>query len=187
MAKGGSLKGKAIAVGVCGGISAYKTADLVSKLVQAGAEVEVVMTEGATEFVRPLVFETLSGRKARTKMFDFDAERTPLHISIAQRIDLLVIAPATANTIAKLAHGLADNVLTSLALSTPAPMLLAPAMNVQMWQEAATQENVKLLKKRGVSFVGPEEGRLASGQKGLGRMSEVADILGTIKGVLRIA
>ncbi len=179
-----AFKGKTIAVGVCGGISAYKTADLVSKLVQGGAEVEVVMTQAATEFVRPLVFETLSARRVRSQMFDFDPESTPLHISIAQRIDALLVAPATANTIAKLAVGLADNVLTSLALSTPAPILLAAAMNVQMWKDAATQGNVNLLKKRGVCFVGPEEGRLASGQKGLGRMSEVSDIIEALTRVL---
>jgi len=171
------LKGKLIGVGVCGGISAYKSADLVSKLVQAGAENEVVMTDGAREFVRPLVFETLSGRKVRHQIFEFDPQRSPVHVSIAQSIAALVIAPATANTIAKLRGGLADNVLTSLALSTAAPLLLAPAMNIQMWKNEATQENVKVLQKRGASLVGPGEGNLACGVVGVGRMAEVPEII----------
>jgi len=130
--------------------------------------------------VRPLVFETLSGNKARYEMFEFDPACTPLHISLAQRISALVIAPASANTIAKMAAGIADNVLTSLVLSTAAPILIAPAMNVQMYKNPATQENLGLLKKRGVQAVGPATGRLASGQVGLGRMVEVGEILDSL-------
>jgi phosphopantothenoylcysteine synthetase/decarboxylase len=179
-----AFKGKTIGVGVSGGISAYKTADLVSKLVQAGAEVEVVMTPAAVEFVRPLVFETLTGKKTRYEMFHFDPQRTPVHVSIAQCIDVLVIAPATANTMAKIRLGLADNVLSSLALSTTAPLLLAPAMNVQMWKNAATQDNVKALKVRGAAFVGPGKGNLACGVMGVGRMAEVAEIIEALESLL---
>ena len=178
------LEGKKIVLGVTGGIAAYKAVDLCSKLVQAGVEVDVIMTEAATHFVRPLPFQTISRRPVSLDMFQLLRDTDMAHISLAEKANLLVIAPATANTIAKLAHGLADNLLTSTALATTAPILLAPAMDADMWANAATQRNVALLRERGVLLVGPAYGRLASGRIGQGRLAPIEDILAAMRQTL---
>lgn len=172
------LKDKHIVLGITGGIAAYKAADVASRLVKAGATVDVVMTEAATEFVTPLTFQALTHRPVVTKMFALLQETEIGHVSLAQRADLLIIAPATANTMAKLAAGLADNMLTATALDTRAPILLAPAMETGMWENPLTQDNVaRLQKARDVTVVGPGVGRLASGGVGPGRMAEPAEIV----------
>jgi phosphopantothenoylcysteine decarboxylase/phosphopantothenate--cysteine ligase len=181
------LEGKRIVVGITGGIAAYKVCALVSHLSQAGAQVDAVMTEAATRFVAPLTFEALTGRPTYTSMWRRSGEGLPTHIAhvgLAHAADLLVIAPATANTMAKLAQGTADNLLTTLALAARCPVLLAPAMDVGMWNHPATQGNVATLQERGVSFAGPARGRMASGLEGEGRMSEPDEILGHIRRVL---
>ncbi len=172
------LRDKHIVLGVTGGIAAYKAADLASRLVKAGAVVDVVMTEAATKFVTPLTFQALTHRPVVTEMFALLRETEIGHVSLAQRMNLLIIAPATANTIAKLAAGLADNMLTATALDTRAPILLAPAMETGMWENPMTQENMaRLQKRRDVTVVGPGVGRLASGGVGPGRMAEPAEIV----------
>lgn len=180
------LKDKHIILGITGGIAAYKVADVASRLVKAGATVDVVMTEAATEFVTPLTFQALTHRPVITEMFALLQETEIGHVSLAQRADLLIIAPATANTIAKLAAGLADNMLTATALDTRAPILLAPAMETGMWENPLTQDNLARLQKRcpelvqgrrNVTVVGPGVGRLASGGMGPGRMAEPAEIV----------
>ena len=159
-----------IIVGVTGSIAAYKAADLVSKLVKTGAEVHVVMTHGAQQFVTPLTFQTLSRNSVVTDVFEGTRGWKPGHIDLADRANLLLVAPATANIIAELAMGLANNPIGEIALATLAPLLIAPAMNGKMWQHAATQQNVATLKARGAVFIGPEEGLLACGYEGLGRL-----------------
>jgi phosphopantothenoylcysteine decarboxylase/phosphopantothenate--cysteine ligase len=166
-----------VIVGVTGSIAAYKAADLVSKLVKRGFEVHVVMTRSAQEFITPLPFQTLSKNPVVTSVFDGAHGWKPSHIDLADRAHLLLVAPATANIIAELAHGLAGNPIGEIALATLAPVLIAPAMNGKMWSHAATQQNVALLKSRGVQFIGPEEGLLACGYEGLGRLWSVDDIV----------
>jgi len=178
------LEGKHIVLGVTGGIAAFKSADLASRLVQTGALVDVVMTGAATEFVRPLTFQALTHRPVAVEMFSLLQETDIGHVSLGQRADLMIIAPATANTIAKLAHGLADNMLTTTALACRSPLLLAPAMESGMWSHTVTTANMEILKGRGVCTVGPESGRLASGGHGYGRMSEPAAILDAARWVL---
>jgi phosphopantothenoylcysteine decarboxylase/phosphopantothenate--cysteine ligase len=178
------LDGKHIVLGVTGGIAAFKSADLASRLVQAGALVDVVMTGAATEFVRPLTFQALTHRPVALEMFSLLQETDIGHVSLGQRADLMLIAPATANTIAKLAHGLADNMLTTTALACRSPLLLAPAMESGMWGHPVTTANMEILQSRGVCTVGPESGRLASGGYGYGRMSEPAVILDAARWVL---
>ena len=165
-----------IIVGVTGSIAAYKAADLVSKLVKRECEVHVVMTHGAQEFIAPLTFQTLSRNPVVTSVFDGANGWKPGHIDLADRASLLLIAPATANIIAELAHGLAGNPICEIALATLAPVLIAPAMNGKMWQHAATRQNVATLRARGVEFIGPDEGLLACGYEGLGRLCDVDDI-----------
>lgn len=167
---------KTILLGVCGSIAAYKAADLTSKLAQAGHSVFVVMTQSAAQFVGAMTFQTLSRNPVTLGVFDERETWRPTHIDLADRADLFLVAPATANVLAKLAHGLADDALTSIALATRAPFLLAPAMNGKMWMHPATQENVRTLKSRGAEFLGPEEGILACGYEGLGRLWNVAEI-----------
>lgn len=180
-----NLKGKAIVLGVTGGIAAYKAAALCSSLVKAGAVVDVILTDAAREFVAPLTFQALTHRPVVVEMFALLAETEIGHVSLAQRADLLIVAPATANTIAKLAAGLADNMLTTTALATEAPILLAPAMESHMWTNPLTQANVVRLREvRDVMLVGPGEGRLASGASGVGRMAEPDDILDAARWVL---
>lgn len=166
---------KKITLGVTGGISAYKAADLCSMLVKSGFEVRVVMTENATRFITPLVFKTLSQHEVVTTLWD-DPDWKPAHIALANDSDLVVIAPATANFIAKLACGIADDALTSLCAAYHGKMVIAPAMNPAMWSNTACCENVALLKKRGVEFCGPAEGHVACGSEGAGRLEEVAKI-----------
>ena len=174
-----------ILVGVTGSIAAYKAADLVSKLVKAGHTVQVIMTREATELVTPLTFATLSRHPVTLNLFDEPAEWKPQHVSLADDADLLVIAPATANVIAKLALGLAADALSSIALACQAPLLIAPAMNGKMWLHPATQQNVMTLKKRGAQFIGPEAGMLACGYEGLGRLWNVDGIVAEIDRLLK--
>jgi phosphopantothenoylcysteine decarboxylase / phosphopantothenate---cysteine ligase len=178
------LKGKSIVLGVTGGIAAYKVAQLASQLTQQGALVDVIMTEAATRFVAPLTFQSLSQRPVVTDMYRLLGEMHIGHVSLAQKADLIVIAPATANTIAKIAQGISDNMLTTTVLATKAPVLIAPAMDAYMYGNPATQENVGRLRARGMRFVGPAYGRLASGLVGEGRMVEVPDILQAIEEML---
>ena len=166
-----------IILGVTGSIAAYKAADLASQLVKGGAEVHVVMTAHAREFITPLTMQTLSRNPVVTSAWDAQTNWKPGHIDLADRADLLLIAPATANVIAELAHGLANRPLTEIALATLAPILIAPAMNGKMWNHAATQHNVALLKSRNAVFIGPEEGLLACGYEGIGRLWSVDDIV----------
>jgi phosphopantothenoylcysteine decarboxylase len=166
-----------IVLGVTGSIAAYKAADLTSKLAKRGHDVHVVMTRSATEFVAPLTFKTLSRNPVTTSVFDEKESWHPGHIDLADRAQLFLVAPATANVIAKLAHGIADDALTSIALATLAKILIAPAMNGKMWLHAATQQNVATLRARGAEFIGPEEGLLACGYEGLGRLWTVDDIV----------
>jgi phosphopantothenoylcysteine decarboxylase/phosphopantothenate--cysteine ligase len=178
------LKGRKVVVGVSGGIAAYKAADLTSRLVQAGAQVDVVMTPAAAEFVRPLTFQALTHRPVALEMFSLWQETEIGHVSLGKRADLMVIAPATASTLAKLAHGLADNMLTTTALACRGPILLAPAMESGMWANPATVANMEVLGRRGYFSVGPDSGRLASGAEGVGRMSEPDAILDAARWVL---
>jgi phosphopantothenoylcysteine decarboxylase/phosphopantothenate--cysteine ligase len=171
------LDGRHVVLGVSGGIAAYKSADLTSRLVKSGAVVDVVLTAAATEFVRPLTFQALTHRPVALEMFALLQETEIGHVSLGQRAELMVVAPATANTLAKLAAGLADNLLVTTALACRAPILLAPAMESGMWANPATTANVQALRDRGMHLIGPESGRLASGGTGSGRMSEPADIL----------
>jgi len=166
-----------IALGVTGCIGAYKAAEILRGLQQRGASVRVAMTRHACEFVQPLTFQALSGEAVITDMFAAREQSDIQHITIAQEIDLLLVAPATANILAKFANGIADDFLTTLYISTPAPMLVAPAMNVEMWNHPATQANVATLRNRGVSFVDPEAGYLACGMEGSGRLAEVDRIV----------
>ena len=175
-----ALKGREILVGVTGGIAAYKTAALVSHLVQAGAAVSVVMTEHATRFVGPLTFQTLTGRPVHTDLFASPEVYRAQHIALAERAELAAVAPATANCLAKLAHGLADDLLSTVLLAVTAPLVMAPAMNDRMWDHPAVRANVETLRARGVRFVGPAEGRLACGATGRGRMAEPEEILRVI-------
>jgi phosphopantothenoylcysteine decarboxylase/phosphopantothenate--cysteine ligase len=176
------LAGRRIALGVTGSISAYKAADLCSKLRQAGAEVEVIMTRAATEFVTPLTFQSLTGRAVVVDMFR--AGEAEAHVEVARRADALVIAPATADCLANLAHGQTPDMVTLTALATTAPVLVAPAMDSQMWAHPATQANVETLRSRGVRFIGPNAGRLATGRMGAGRLAETPEVIGALRGLL---
>ncbi len=167
---------KSVVLGVTGSIAAYKAAELTSLLVKQGHDVFVVMTQDATEFITPLTLQTLSKNPVTTGFYDEKENWRPGHIELADRADLLLIAPATAHIIGELAHGLASHPLAAIALATRAPVLLAPAMNGKMWEHAATQENVEKLKGRGVELIGPEEGLLACGYEGMGRLWPVNDI-----------
>lgn len=173
------LQGKRIVLGVSGSVAAYKAADLASKLTQAGALVDVILSEGAERFVTPLTFASLTGRKARASLWEDDAH--VIHVGLGEGADLLVIAPCTANTLAKLAAGQADNLLTLTALAARCPVLVAPAMDGGMFEHPATQANLQTLRQRGVQILGPAKGRMASGLVGLGRMLEPAEILGHIR------
>ena len=178
---------KKIVLGVTGSIAAHKAADLTSLLQKAGYQVNVVMTTDAQRFITPLPFKTLSRQPVVTNVYDEEEGWKPAHIRLADEANLLLIAPATANVIAKLANGLADDALTciALALNPQAQLLIAPAMNGKMWQHAATQHNVQLLKSRGAEFVGPDEGMLSCGYEGLGRLWPVEKIAARISELLR--
>jgi len=178
------LTNKTIILGITGGIAAYKAADLASKLMQAGAKVEVVMTESATKLITPLTLRNITHRPVITDLFEPASEYSLEHIALAEAADVVVIAPATANTIAKLACGIADNMLTCLVLATKAPVIIAPAMDDNMYQNPVTRENLAKLKARGFIIVDAEYGRLASGKVGWGRLADIETIIGTIKRVL---
>lgn len=171
------LRDKTIVLGVTGGIAVYKAADLVSKLKKLSANVEVVMTDGATEFVTPLTFQTMSGNVVHRKMFSEIVNYDVEHISLAQKADMILIAPATANTIGKVANGIADNLLTTIIMATNAKVVFAPAMNTLMYQNPIYQENMEKLKNLGYEFIQPGAGLLACGDYGEGKMAEPADIV----------
>lgn len=176
------LDGKKVVLGVTGSIACYKAVDLASKLTQAGALVDVILTEGAQQFVSPLTFRSVTGRPSYTDMWSREAHVQ--HVGLGESADLFVVAPATAHTLAKMAYGLADNLLTVTALAARCPILVAPAMDGGMYDHPATQANIATLRQRGVLFAGPAEGRMASGLTGLGRLVEPADLLGHIRQVL---
>jgi len=178
------LADKTIVLGITGGIAAYKAAELASKLTQAGARVDVVMTESATKFIAQLTLRSLTGRPVVTSMWELNSEFSIEHVALAEAADILAIVPATANIIAKLAAGISDDMLTCTVLATKAPVIVAPAMNVNMFQNSITQDNLAKLKARGFTIVDPTYGRLASGKMGLGRLAETETIIGTIKQVL---
>ena len=171
------LKGKTVLLGVTGGIAAYKAAALASALVKQHAAVEVVMTKNATEFVTPLTFEQLTGRRTMVDTFDRNFSHQVEHISLAERTDLVMIAPATANVCAKLAHGLADDMLTTTVLACRCPKLIAPAMNTNMYENPVTQDNLEILRRYGWDVIEPASGRLACGAVGKGKMPEPEDLL----------
>lgn len=175
---------KHIILGVTGSIAAYKAADLASKLTQAGALVDVILSPAAEKFVTPLTFQSVTGRRAFTESDLWGGEAHVLHVGLGHSTDLLAIAPCTANTIAKLANGIADNLLTITALAASSPLLIAPAMDAGMFSHPATQENLALLRERKVIFAGPVEGRMASGLIGLGRMLEPEQLLGHMRLIL---
>lgn len=171
-----SINNKNVLLGITGGIAAYKAPDLVRKLVALGANVRVVLTQSALEFVSPLALQAVSGNPVSDNLLDKDAEAAMGHIELAKWADILLIAPATANFMAKLTHGLADDLLSTLCLATAAPIVIAPAMNQQMWHASATQQNVNVLRQRHVRILGPAAGEQACGDVGLGRMLEPQDI-----------
>ena len=166
------LENKTVLLGVTGGIAAYKSASLASMLVKAGADVRVIMTEHATNFIHPITFETLTGHKCIIDTFDRNFEFHVEHVALAQKADVIIVAPATANVIAKLAHGLADDMLTTTILASKAPKLIAPAMNTGMYENPVTQDNISLLRKYGMEIITPASGRLACGDTGAGKMPE---------------
>jgi phosphopantothenoylcysteine decarboxylase / phosphopantothenate---cysteine ligase len=174
------LLNRRVIIGVCGGIASYKAVELVSRLQQAGALVDVILSERAEEFVRPLTFSTMSHRPVYRDLWEPSGKAAETHITLAEEAELLAIVPTTANTLAKLAHGSADNMLTAVALATRAPVLLAPAMHHNMYTHPATQANLTTLRERGVLIVEPEVGRLASGEVGIGRLPETHVLLGAI-------
>ena len=178
------IQGKRILLGVTGSVAVYKAVDLASKLTQAGAEVDVLLTEAAIRFVSPLSFQSVTGRTAHTDAELWGAEAHVLHVNLGRPADLLLVAPITANTIAKFAHGLADNLLSLTALSARCPMMIAPAMDGGMFASIPNQENLQKLISRGVIVVGPEEGHLASGLSAKGRMTEPAEILNRVRHLL---
>jgi phosphopantothenoylcysteine decarboxylase/phosphopantothenate--cysteine ligase len=176
----GPLAGRVVLLGVSGSIAAYKAADIASRLVQAGATVDVALTRAATEFITPLSFRALTGRAPYVDVFR-DGAAGEAHVELARRADLMLIAPASASTMARLAHGLAEDAVSLAALATRAPLLVAPAMDHQMWEHTATQANRALLSERGVEFLGPASGRLASGRSGAGRLLDPALIVDHVK------
>ena len=180
MADNDKLTGQRVLLCVCGGIAAYKALELVRRLREAGAQVQVAMTAGAQHFVTPLSFQALSGSPTRTTLWDSAAEASMGHIELARWADRILIAPATADLLAKLAHGFADDLVTTLCLATTAPITVAPAMNHRMWEHPATQANIATLRARGVEVIGPEDGPLAEGESGPGRLSEPEAIVAAL-------
>lgn len=178
------LEGRHVVIGVTGSIAAYKALDLASKLVQANAHVVAMLTEGATRFVSPLAFGAITHRPAVTDLYDPQSEVGIDHVVLAEQADLVIVAPATANTLAKMAHGLADDPVTTTLLATQVPVMVAPAMDAHMFDHPATQDNLALLTQRGVYIAGPVVGRMASGLVGTGRMVEPADLIGHARLVL---
>ena len=178
------VKNKNIVLGVSGSIACHKAVDLSSKLIQQGAAVDVIMTRAAANFVTPLAFQAITHRLVISDMSDPKSEMAMDHLAIAERADILVVAPATAHTIGKLANGLADDALTTIALATRAPIIVCPAMDGYMFENPATQENIRILESRGYLIAGPSEGRMASGMVGKGRLVEVAEIVSCIRKVM---
>lgn len=179
-----TIRGSNIVLGVTGSIAAYKAADLASKLAQAEAFVDVIMTRSAMEFVTPLTFSSLTHRGVARELFDPDADVCVEHVALARRAEVVVIAPATANVIGKIAHGLADDMLTTTVLATEAPLVVVPAMDGNMFDNPATQKNLEILLDRGASIVGPKTGYLASGLIGVGRLADTQEIIGALKTIL---
>lgn len=180
-----SLNEHKILLCVCGGIAAYKSADLVRQLRDSGAQVQVAMTDNAQRFVGAQTFQALSGHPVRKSLWDAQAEAAMGHLELARWADRVLIAPATANTLARLTHGLADDLVSTLCLATTAPIAIAPAMNHRMWLHPATQANVATLRARGVQVIGPDDGPLAEGESGPGRMSEPAAIVAALTNAAR--
>ncbi len=180
-----ALDGRRIIVGVSGSIAAYKAAEVVSQLVQRGAAVSVVMTKNAAEFVGPLTFQTLTRRRVLVDPYDLESIVDATHISLTDDAELVLVAPATANVIAKMAHGIADDALTSVLLSVDCPIYVAPAMNVRMFNHAATRENLATLKRRGVNIIEPGEGFLACGTYAKGRLAEPMEIVAVVEKALK--
>jgi phosphopantothenoylcysteine decarboxylase/phosphopantothenate--cysteine ligase len=178
------LDAKEVIVAVCGGIAAYKVADVVSKLVQRGAGVTVCMTREAQKFITPLTFEALSARKVRTDAFDLVDSADPQHIALTEKADLMLVAPATSNMLAKVAHGLCDDLVSLMICASACPVVFAPAMNNRMWEHPVTQENFARLQKIGYRFIGPEAGWLACRNVGLGRLSEPGKIVEEVASLL---
>jgi phosphopantothenoylcysteine decarboxylase/phosphopantothenate--cysteine ligase len=176
-----SLHGRRVVVGLSGGIACYKACEVVRALAQAGVHVQVIMTAGAQQFVSPLTLQTLSGHPVATDTFSLTQESEIGHIRLADDAEVVLVAPATANVMAKLAHGIADDLLTTVLLATRAPLVLAPAMNVHMWQHAATQANLRTLIDRGAEVVGPATGSLACGYEGPGRLADPAEIVEAVE------
>lgn len=174
------LRGRHIALGITGSIAAYKAADIASKLTQAGAQVDALMTESAARFITPLTLRSLTGRPVFIDMFDPNTELAEEHVEIARRADAVLVAPASATTIARLAGGIADDVVSLTVLATNAPVLIAPAMDHQMFENASTQANLEALRERGYVIVGPAEGRLASGRSGKGRLVDTETLVGAV-------
>lgn len=174
---GHELKGREVIVGVCGGIACYKVAEVVSKLVQLGAGVTVVMTREAQKFVTPLTLEALSGRSVRTDTFDLVESSDPQHIKLTERADLMLVAPATTNMIAKVAHGLCDDLVSLMVCAAACPVVFAPAMNTRMWENPIAQDNYAKLSNLGYRFIGPESGWLACRNTGYGRLAEPSRIV----------
>jgi len=175
-----TLQGQRVLLCVCGGIAAYKAADLVRRLREAGAEVRVAMTENAQRFVGAQTFQALSGQPVRSSLWDAQAEAAMGHLELARWAHRIVIAPATANTLGKLAHGFADDLVSTLCLASTAPISVCPAMNHVMWKHPATQQNMATLRARGVQVIGPDDGPLAEGESGPGRMAEPLAIVAAL-------
>lgn len=175
-----TIRGQRVLLCVTGGIAAYKAAELVRRLRDAGAQVRVAMTEDAQRFVAAQTFQALSGQPVRSSLWDAQAEAAMGHLELAGWAQQVVVAPATANTLAKLAHGFADDLVTTLCLATDAPILAAPAMNHRMWRHPATQSNVEILRGHGMAFIGPDDGPLAEGESGPGRMAEPDQIVAAL-------
>lgn len=172
-----ALRGREVIVAVCGGIAAYKVADVVSKLAQRGAGVTVVMTRAAQQFVTPITFQALSGRPVRVDTFDLPESSDPQHIKLTDRADLMLIAPATANIIAKVAHGICDDLVSTMVCAAACPVVFCPSMNSRMWANPIAQENCRKLQGLGYRFIGPEDGWLACRSVGPGRLTEPGEIV----------
>jgi len=181
---GNELKGREIIVAVCGGIACYKVADVVSKLAQMGAGVSVVMTKEAQKFVTPLTFQALSGRAVRTDTFDLIESSDPQHIKLTENADLMLVAPATTNMIAKVTHGLCDELVSLMICAAACPVVFAPAMNTRMWENPIAQDNYAKLANLGYRFIGPDAGWLACRNVGYGRLSEPSKIVAEVQRML---
>lgn len=179
------LKGRKIVLAVTGSISSYKAAEIASQLVQKDAQVTCMMTRGATEFITPLTFQTLTGRRTLCKEFDLELHEDETHLKLARETELFLIAPATANVIGKLACGIADNVVITFALAVECPIVIAPAMNSKMYNNKTVQENISKLKKNGVKFIEPGKGFLACGDVGIGRLEEPENIVKYVEKLLK--